>query len=119
MVTTVALSTIRTIASLGDDGLVRLRWPPIICQPLFSAQLVSSSLFTRHCPLWMLLVRAAGASGNRPMALPRGLRRTRGSPSASDGGIGEDCSTSDGRRRYVDDQTNRLGKPAFSPCPGS
>src|SRR6185437_12680324 len=42
--TTVPFSTSRTIASFGRDGRVRLGKPPIICQPLFSAHSVSSSL---------------------------------------------------------------------------
>src|SRR5580704_13293887 len=46
--TTVPFSTSRTMASLGDEGFVRLGQSAIICQPFASAQFVSSVLSMGH-----------------------------------------------------------------------
>src|SRR5206468_1705228 len=45
MFTTVAFSTILTIASFGRVGFTRLGCPSSICQPFLSAQAVRSSFF--------------------------------------------------------------------------
>src|SRR3954464_13198845 len=55
----------RTIASFGDEGFVRLGLPAINCHPFASAQLVSSSLSMPVLSVGNYVVTSSVPPGNR------------------------------------------------------